>query len=116
MHIRSESTPAFCGHLLCVPLAIVALLWGAAQASAVEGSTAAGPIGGTDVRSAFLPPPGVYGGAIGIAGDAPTIVDGNGHVAPGLGAAHLTVKAVAPFLIYVPDVKVFGGSIGAIGV
>jgi hypothetical protein len=99
-----------------VPLALVALLWGAAPALAVEGSTAAGPIGGTDVRSAFLPPPGVYGGMIGVGGDAPLIVDAHGHVPAGLGAAHLTVKAVAPFLIYVPDVKVLGGSIGAIAV
>src|SRR5262245_19919849 len=122
MQLYSESTPANSGHVirapfalfallallaplallvplaplaplaLLVPLALLALACSASSALAVEGSTAAGPIGGTDVRSAFLPPPGVYGGAIGLAGDAPRIVDGRGETALGLKAAYLTVK------------------------
>src|SRR5262245_50470795 len=116
MQLHSESILAFCGRAFRLPLALVTFLWGAAPALAVEGSTAAGPVGGTDVRSAFLPPPGWYGGMIGFASDAPVIVDGHGHKAAGLEAAHLTIKAAAPFLIYVPDVKVLGGSIGVIGV
>lgn len=33
-------------------------------ALAVEGPTVAGPIGGNDIRSAVLPPPGLYGGVV----------------------------------------------------
>jgi hypothetical protein len=36
---------------------------------AVEGATAAGPIGGRDIRSAILPPPGLYVGAVGLYND-----------------------------------------------
>jgi hypothetical protein len=30
-------------------------------------------------------------------------------------APHLTIKAAAPFVLYVPEVQVFGGSIGFAG-
>ena len=44
-------------------LAVAVLLsFGCTPSLAAEGPTIAGPIGGTDIRSAFLPPPGeVYG-------------------------------------------------------
>ena len=89
-----------------------AILAAQAPASAVEGPTVAGPIGGTDIRSAILPPPGLYGGAF--AGVAGTIdfVDANGDTVPIFKNAHLAKQIGAPFLYYVPDVKVFGGSIG----
>jgi hypothetical protein len=83
---------------------------------AAEGTTAAGPIGGTDIRSAVLPPPGLYGGVIGVNSFVPEIVDGTGHPVPGLNAVNLLARLSAPFLVYVPDVKVLGGSIGLIGV
>jgi hypothetical protein len=43
---------------------------------AVEGPSAAGPIGGTDIRSAVLPPPGLYGGVILLGAEAFDFVDG----------------------------------------
>jgi hypothetical protein len=82
---------------------------------AVEGSTAAGPIGGTDIRSAQLPPPGLYVGGILFGATANDFVDGSGKTIPALSDAHLERKLVAPFFGYVPDVQVLGGSIGLIG-
>ena len=70
----------------------MALLCGAPRAFAVEGTTAAGPVGGSDVRVALLPPPGLYGGVAFFAGNAPRLVDGNGRDFPGL-SPHFTVKA-----------------------
>ena len=97
-------------------LSSIVLSFNAGAASAVEGTTAAGPIGGTDIRAAQLPPPGLYAGAIFLAGDAPKLVDGNGRPIPALNAAHFTVKVGGPFALYVPDIQVFGGSIGFLGV
>jgi hypothetical protein len=83
---------------------------------AAEGPVAAGPIGGNDIRSAILPPPGLYGGVIGVNSHVPEIVDGTGHPVPQLDAVNLNARLAAPFFVYVPDVKVLGGSIGLIGV
>src|SRR5262245_59497106 len=83
---------------------------------AVEGRTAAGPIGGTDVRSALLPPPGIYGGMIFLRGNAHDFRDGNGAPIPGLDSARLTANIGGAFLVYVPEVQIFGGSIGFLGV
>ena len=44
---------------------------------AIEGPTAAGPIGGTDIRSALLPPPGVYGGTMQLGAATLEFLDGN---------------------------------------
>jgi hypothetical protein len=82
------------------------------QVFAVEGPTAAGPIGGTDIRSAIIPPPGLYGGLILLYSPAFDFVDGHGKTIPALAATDLTKYLAGPFLYYVPDVKVLGGSIG----
>jgi len=82
---------------------------------AAEGTTAAGPIGGTDIRSAELPPPGFYGGAIGLNSHVPEVVDGKGKPVPGLDAINLTARIAGPFFVYVADVKVLDGSVGLIG-
>jgi hypothetical protein len=104
------------GRLRLAPLIItMTLLLGTPTASAIEGTTAAGPVGGSDVRVALLPPPGFYGGVSFFAGNAPRLVDGNGNDFPGL-SPHFTLKAAAPFFLYVPDVQLFGGSIGVFGV
>ena len=83
-----------------------------APAFAVEGPTAAGPIGGTDIRSAMLPPPGVYGGVILLGASTLDFVDGHGETIPALRDAHLAKELAGPFLYYVPETKVLGGSIG----
>lgn len=93
----------------------MALLCAVPPALAVEGTTAAGPVGGSDVRVALLPPPGLYGGVVYFAGNAPRLVDGQGRDIPGL-SPHFTIKAAAPFALYVPNVQVLGGSIGVFGV
>jgi hypothetical protein len=79
---------------------------------AVEGPTAAGPIGGTDIRSAILPPPGLYGGIILAGANAFAFVNGKDEIIPALRDANLSKELAGPFLYYVPKVKVFGGSIG----
>jgi hypothetical protein len=103
---------AFCMRFL-LRAGLVGVAW---PCLAAEGTTAAGPIGGTDIRSAILPPPGVYGGVIGLNSHVPVVVDGTGHPAPGLDAVDLTARVAAPFVVFVPDVKVAGGTVGLIGV
>ena len=83
---------------------------------AVEGSSAAGPIGGTDIRSAQLPPPGLYGGTIQLYAEARNFFDGSGAPVPALSALELSRARAGPFLVYVPDVQVFGGAIGIAGI
>jgi hypothetical protein len=79
---------------------------------ALEGPTAAGPIGGYDIRSALLPPPGVYGGVILLDAEAFDFVDGNGKTIAALRDANLKKYLAGPFLYYVPNLKVLGGSLG----
>ena len=43
-------------------------------------------------------------------------VDGNGNTIPELSTASLSKRLGGPFLIYVPDIQVFGGSIGIAGI
>ena len=83
-----------------------------APAHAIEGPAAAGPIGGTDIRSAMLPPPGLYYGTFGLAAEAYNFLDGHGDTIPALKSGHLFKEVGAPFLFYVPKAKVLGGSIG----
>ena len=93
--------------------AFVAL--GAESARSAEGPTVAGPIGGTDIRSAQLPPPGLYGGFVALGSPAFDFVDGNGDTVPGLEQARLTKYLAGPFFLYVPDATVMGGNIGLAG-
>jgi hypothetical protein len=84
----------------------------ASSAWAAEGTTAAGPIGGTDIRSALLPPPGVYGGLVGLYSSVDEVKDGSGNPVAGLDAVDLNAKVAGAFLLYVPDFKPFGGTVG----
>lgn len=83
-----------------------------ASASAVEGPTAAGPVGGADIGSALLPPPGLYGGTVLASAWTFDFLDGNGKRVPALRDAKLMKQVAGPFLYYVPDVTLLGGSIG----
>jgi hypothetical protein len=97
----------------CVGLSI--LSFQIAPAWAVEGAVAAGPIGGSDIRSAILPPPGLYGGLVALYNDVTQYNDGSGHAAPGLNAVGLKNYVGGAFFLYVPDMKLFGGRIGLSG-
>jgi hypothetical protein len=79
---------------------------------AVEGPTAAGPIGGTDIRSAILPPPGLYGGTFLAGANAFKFVNGKDETIPALRDANLSKELAGPFFYYIPKVKVLGGSVG----
>ena len=98
--------------LLCSLLAAALILGAAPPTLAAEGPSIAGPIGGTDVRSAQIPPPGWYGGAIVFGAEALKFVDGQGNAIPPLKGAYLVRATGGPFAIWVPDVNVFGGHVG----
>lgn len=93
-------------------LAAAVFCWLCAPSVAIEGSSAAGPIGGTDIRSAQLPPPGIYGGTIQLYAEAHQYFDGAGNLVPALSALELSRIRAGPFLLAVPDVQILGGSIG----
>ena len=96
-------------HCLCVALACGYAI----PLHAAEGPSLAGPIGGTDIRSAVLPPPGLYGGGVAALGaEVFGFVDGQGQPIPGLNEANIKRTIVAPFIGYVPNIDVLGGSIG----
>ncbi|MEM7168589.1 MAG: transporter [Pseudomonadota bacterium] len=81
----------------------------------MEGSTAAGPIGGTDIRAAQLPPPGLYGiGAVAY-GENQGFNDGNGDSDPVLNGLEQRTATGGGALLYVPDFEVFGGNLGFVG-
>lgn len=96
-------------------LAAAAVCCACEPSHALEGSSTAGPIGGTDIRTAQLPPPGVYGGMVLLYATASQFFDGGGNLVSALGALELTRKRAGAFLLYVPDVQLLGGSIGIAG-
>jgi hypothetical protein len=95
---------------------LAAAVCGASAPSlALEGSAAAGPIGGTDIRSSLPLLPGLYGGMIFVYAEASQFNDGAGHLIPAFADLALTKARAGPFLIYVPDMKVLGGTVTAAG-
>lgn len=95
---------------------IAAFLALASSAWAVEGPSAAGPIGGTDVRQALPPPPGLYGGAAAVYAETSGFVGPRGRIVAGLEDAKLSKVVGGPFLLYVPETQVFGGTVAFGGV
>jgi hypothetical protein len=93
----------------------ICLALSSAPCWAVEGAAAAGPIGGSDIRSAILPSPGFYGGVVGLYNNVTQFHDGTGHPAPALNAVGLTDNIAGAFFLYVPDFKLFDGRIGLAG-
>ena len=83
---------------------------------AAEGSTVAGPIGGTDIRSAFQPSPGLYGAIITGGSNVYQLRDGSGSPRAGLDAVGIDAVVAGTALLYVPDFKLFDGSIALLGV
>jgi hypothetical protein len=81
-----------------------------------EGPTTAGPIGGTDIRAALIPAPGLYSGTIQATASTIEFLDGHGEPVRALRSGHVSKQAVGPFLYYVPDLNVLGGSVGLAGI
>src|SRR3546814_7668600 len=67
-----------------------------------------GPIGGTDVGSAFLPPPGLYGGLVGA-----YIPYGDLRTSAGRYAGSGDMSSGCVGLVYVYDAKLWGGSLAS---
>ena len=98
-----------------LPLIVICVALWSAPSFAVEGQTAAGPIGGSDIRSAILPGPGLYGGAVALFDNVTQYHDGSGHSAPALNDFGFTNYIGGGFFLYVPDFKLFDGKIGFSG-
>lgn len=96
-------------------LAISVVCW-TAPGWAAEGSTVAGPIGGTDIRSAFHGSPGLYGAIITGGSSVYQLRDGAGNPRAGLNAVGIDALVGGIALLYVPDFKVFDGSVALLGV
>jgi hypothetical protein len=67
------------------------------------------------MRSAFLPPPGFYAAIVGVGATSSQIRDGSGQPRAGLNAVEINAASAGAVFLYVPDFKVFGGSIGFLG-
>jgi len=74
---------------------------------ALQGIAPSGPIGGTDINQALLPPPGLYIGLVGGYMDFTGWIDNDGNKIDA--GDHATISAVG--MAYVWDFQVFGGSI-----
>lgn len=97
-------------------LALTALLALCPPAIAAEGTSIAGPIGGTDIRSAQLPPPGFYAGSLHLVAQSHDFFDNSNRRVPAFDQLGLTRTRHGPFFGYVPDVQVLGGSVGLLAV
>jgi hypothetical protein len=100
-------------HFRAALLALLFALAASAKAHAVEGPTVAGPIGGTDMRSALLPPPGTYFGTLQLVAQTLDFLDQDGNTIPALRDARLTKEVGGPFVYFIPDTKILGGSVSA---
>ena len=101
---------------LRVALSVAFACWLSSAARAVEGPAAAGPIGGTDVRQALPPPPGLYGGTAAVVAQTTRFAGPDGKTIAGLEDAKLTKAVGGPFLFYVPETTVYGGTVAVGGV
>lgn len=82
---------------------------------AVEGSTVAGPIGGSDVRAAQLPPSGLYGFGVAGFGRSFNFNDGQGRAVPAFAGLDQTRTNGGLGFLYVPEHQIFGGALGLVG-
>lgn len=76
---------------------------------AAEGIRPAGPIGGTDIKQALLPPPGLYAVGVGIGMDLPARFSTRNHELNSSGST----GAAGVGLLYVYDRQVLGGSLAS---
>ncbi len=101
MQVRTIGTICLC-LVLCRP------------AQAAEGAVYGGPIGGTDIRNAYLPPlPGFYLGVANVPGFAGIIVGNNGGGSRTSRRVNLGYDIQALGLVYAYPFKLFGGSLAS---
>ena len=90
------------------------LVLGGSQAHAVEGGVYGAPLGGTDIRQAYLPPePGLYGGIAGVAARSPDFRDQNGNVSATANPAFLYATIAGAGLLYEYPFKPLGFSLAS---
>jgi hypothetical protein len=83
---------------------------------AVEGASLAGPIGGTDIGSGLPAQPGIYIGTVQLYARTMDFLNGSGKVNLELKDAQLAKVIGGPFFDFVPQTKIFGGSLSFSGV
>jgi hypothetical protein len=64
----------------------------------------------------MLPPPGVYFGTVQLVARTIDFKDRNGDTVPGLEDAQLEKGVAGPFMYYIPETKVFGGTVAIAGI
>ena len=83
-------------------------------ANAVEGGVYGAPLGGTDLRQAYLPPePGLYGGIAGVSSRSPYYRDQNGNLSATANPAFLYATIAGAGLLYEYPFKPFGISLAS---
>lgn len=87
----------------------------AAPCLAAEGSSAAGVVGGSDIRAALLPPPGFYAVGIAAGSDSQDFYDSHGNKIAALDDLELGGGLAGLALIYVPDFKLLDGHFSLLG-
>lgn len=90
-------------------LVAATILTAATTAQATEGLAPAGPIGGTDLNQALLPPPGVYLGVVGGNVDLSRFRLGSGLSADGRGEVNF--GALGALVVY--DTQLWGGQVAS---
>ena len=103
-----------CRNLLCSTAALISIDFASTQAGAVEGGIFGGPIGGTDIRSAYLPPTtGIYAALVGIGGNSPAFLDQNGNYSKTSNPAYFTAIGEGGGLLYVYPFKPLGFTVAS---
>jgi hypothetical protein len=93
---------------LLILAACMSLVLSAPCARAAEGAIFGGPVGGTDIRNAYIPDqPGFYGSFVSSNASASELYSGN--TATGPLSSKVTIAAFG--LMYVPPFKLFGGNV-----
>ena len=85
------------GAMICFPF----------NAMALQGRAPSGPIGGTDINQALIPPPGLYGGMVFVNGNFSSWLGDDGSATDAGG--HMQIEALG--FAYVWDTTLWGGSI-----
>lgn len=94
--------------------AVAALCCTSSAAFALEGPTP-GPFGGSDIRTAQLPQPGLYGGFSAVYANGRSFYDGDGQEVTARRGGDLNYFYGAAFLYYAPEVRILGGRFGLLG-